>query len=171
MSAAAQLVPQMVVELRKIKHSASLSEETNAFTADLYFDGVKVGTARNHGTGGPNDIDFNDRASQERFSAFIAEQPPVPCEWGDKTPLKMSEDLFIGELVAADLKIKDTIKRENKFQKLAAKHRNAGYVLLVVTFGPEIVYVHTKPEEVEKRVVEINAKHGKGTSGVVRVFK
>ncbi len=46
MSAAAQLAPQMVVTLQKVKHSPSLSEETNAFTADVCFDGVKVAVRR-----------------------------------------------------------------------------------------------------------------------------
>lgn len=171
MSAAAQLAPQMVVTLRKIKHSPSLSEETNAFTAEMYWDGVKVGFTSNHGTGGPNDVAFIDPANRARWNAFIQAQPPVPCEWGDKTPLKMTEDLFIGELVEADLKTKDAIKLEKKFQKLAAKYRDAGYVLLVMTFGPEIIYVSVKPETMEARVAAINAKHSKKIPGVVKVYK
>jgi len=171
MSAAVQLAPQMVVTLRKIKHSPSLSEETNAFTAEVYWDGVKVGFASNHGTGGPNDVDFIDPANRARWNAFIQAQPPVPCEWGDGTPLKMSEDLFIGELVDADLKAKDEAKLEKKFQKLAAKHRDAGYVLLVMAFGPEMIYVPIKPETMDRRVAEMNAKHGKGTPGAVKVYK
>jgi hypothetical protein len=83
----------------------------------------------------------------------------------------MSEDLFIGELVEADLKAKDAAKLEKKFQKLAAKHRDAGYVLLVMTFGMDTIYVPIKPETMDRRVAEMNAKHGKGTSGSVKVYK
>lgn len=170
MSAAAQLTPRkLVVELRKVKYSASLSEETSAFTAELYFDGKKVGYASNHGTGGPNDVDFIDRADGERFAAFIAEQPPVPCEWGDKTPLKMTEDLFIGELVEDFLEAKEKAKAEKRVQKLAAKARLSGCVALVVEFKGFAIETMCKQADVEKRTADINAKYGKGTVGTVRV--
>ena len=42
----------MNIELRKISFNARLSEETNAFVADIYLDGKKVGDARNSGHGG-----------------------------------------------------------------------------------------------------------------------
>jgi len=40
------------IELRKISHNKSLSEETNAYTADVYVDGVLTCHVSNHGTGG-----------------------------------------------------------------------------------------------------------------------
>lgn len=42
----------MKIELKNIKHHAALSEETNAFSASLYIDGKKAGTAENTGKGG-----------------------------------------------------------------------------------------------------------------------
>jgi hypothetical protein len=44
----------MKIELRKVAHSARLSRETAAFSADLYIDGVKRATVENDGHGGPN---------------------------------------------------------------------------------------------------------------------
>lgn len=38
--------------LAKVKHSPSLSEETEAFTAEVQFQGRAIGSARNGGTGG-----------------------------------------------------------------------------------------------------------------------
>lgn len=40
------------IELRKIKHSKSLSEETPAYTADVYVDGKLFCHVSNHGQGG-----------------------------------------------------------------------------------------------------------------------
>lgn len=40
------------ITIAKLKVAASLSEETMAFTADIYFDGKKVGYAKNDGQGG-----------------------------------------------------------------------------------------------------------------------
>lgn len=44
----------MVIELKKIKVSKHLSEETLAFTAEIHVDGVLAAYASNHGTGGCN---------------------------------------------------------------------------------------------------------------------
>lgn len=49
----------MKIELRKVSYSASLSDETNAFTADVWIDGKKQGYAENHGTGGPTNVHPN----------------------------------------------------------------------------------------------------------------
>lgn len=46
-----------VLELRNVKHSRSLSEETPAYTAALYVDGKLFCTIRNHGHGGCDDYD------------------------------------------------------------------------------------------------------------------
>jgi len=39
----------MKVELKNVKFSEHMSEETNAFTADVYVDGKKCGYAKNDG--------------------------------------------------------------------------------------------------------------------------
>lgn len=46
----------MKIELKKIKHSAALSQETNAYSAEIWVDGVKRGTVQNQGFGGPDDV-------------------------------------------------------------------------------------------------------------------
>ena len=118
MNATVQTLPnKMVVELRKVKYSASLSEETAAFTADLYFDGKKVGTASNHGTGGPNDNYFTNPADAKRFAAFIAAEPPEPFEGVPGGLLKMTEDLFIGNLIEDFLEAKEQLKNNRRFEK------------------------------------------------------
>jgi hypothetical protein len=46
----------MKIELRNVKHSAALSEETAHFLAEIWIDGEEAGTARNQGTGGATRI-------------------------------------------------------------------------------------------------------------------
>lgn len=46
----------MKIGLKNIQYSAALSEETNAFTADIYIDGIKAAIASNSGRGGNTDI-------------------------------------------------------------------------------------------------------------------
>jgi hypothetical protein len=42
----------MKIELRKISHNARLSEETSAYTAQVWVDGVHICDVSNHGQGG-----------------------------------------------------------------------------------------------------------------------
>ena len=48
----------MKIELKKIKVYDRMSEETTAFTADVYINGKNVGTAKNDGHGGETDLQF-----------------------------------------------------------------------------------------------------------------
>jgi hypothetical protein len=45
----------MKIELKNVKFSEAMSEETNAFTADLYINGKKSGYCKNTGQGGCTD--------------------------------------------------------------------------------------------------------------------
>lgn len=42
------------IELRKVQHAKSLSEETPAYSAQVWIDGVHVCDVSNHGQGGPD---------------------------------------------------------------------------------------------------------------------
>ncbi len=42
----------MKITLKKLAHSTRLSHETACYSADVYIDGKKAGTAENSGTGG-----------------------------------------------------------------------------------------------------------------------
>ena len=47
----------MKAELRKVKIARHMSEETTAFTADLWVDDKHIGHVKNDGRGGANFID------------------------------------------------------------------------------------------------------------------
>ncbi len=57
------------ITLKSLKHAAYLSEETNAFTATVYFDGKRIGHGRNDGHGGCTDVLPSTPAERERFNA------------------------------------------------------------------------------------------------------
>lgn len=50
------LTKKPVIELKNIKHTAWMSEETHCYQATLYVDGVKWGTVSNQGHGGCDDF-------------------------------------------------------------------------------------------------------------------
>lgn len=158
---------KLVVELRNVKYSASLSQETAAFTATVYFDGKRVGTARNHGTGGPNDIFFDEKKNYEVFREFLAAEPP---EFHEGYKLDMTGDLFIGLLLERHLKEKDQKKYEKGFQALAARARLSGRVALIVSFEGGHVSTACKPEEVESMTADLLKKHAKGAAAKTRVI-
>jgi hypothetical protein len=56
-------------ELRNVKRVRELSDETDCFAAAIYADGRRIGTAENHGQGGPNAYHIADRAEREAFEA------------------------------------------------------------------------------------------------------
>src|SRR4051812_38482510 len=47
----------MNIELRKVQYAAFMSEETNAFEAEVWINGKKEGRAHNQGHGGPTSVD------------------------------------------------------------------------------------------------------------------
>ncbi|RZJ92819.1 MAG: hypothetical protein EOO20_00455 [Chryseobacterium sp.] len=55
----------MKIELKNIHHSVQLSEETEAFTANLYIKGIHAGYAKNNGTGGPTDYYHENEKGRE----------------------------------------------------------------------------------------------------------
>lgn len=57
----------MKVELKKIQHALNMSEETNAFTADLWIDGKKTGGAKNDGRGGETNYWANGKAVDNQW--------------------------------------------------------------------------------------------------------
>ncbi|MFA5419833.1 MAG: hypothetical protein WC341_15375 [Bacteroidales bacterium] len=85
----------MKIELKNVKINSQLSEETACFSATLYIDGKKAGTASNRGCGGSNEIHIFDPKLRDEFNAFCKAQP-LPKGWGD---LPMDADLYISLLL------------------------------------------------------------------------
>lgn len=123
----------MKIELKKIDYSERLSEETNAFSADLYINGKKAGVASNRGHGGPTDYDSYDKTGAaliKQAEEWCLALPPktYPAE-GDVGPFTMEMNLenYIDDLMD------DHIKKlfQKKVQRYFKQH-------LVISDNPEI---------------------------------
>ena len=90
----------MQTELRRISYNASLSQETSAFTADIWVDGKKAGSAENHGTGGCTNI--HPHALQQRLDEHGKTLPQVDIgSMSGGKPRLISQDgeWIIGQLL------------------------------------------------------------------------
>lgn len=65
------------------------SEETPAFTADIEFDGVRVGSVVNDGQGGADRIMFDDQETSDAFDAAASRH------FGDGSPWAAQEDMSL----------------------------------------------------------------------------
>lgn len=122
-------VKPMVIELRKVQEYPRLSEETTAFSADLYIDGVKRGTAENEGKGGSTNYGSFGKSLDEHHenSKFIklAEQycltlPPKKYEGSHgMNPFEVAMNLenYIDSLLDVALASKDQAKFNKKLDK------------------------------------------------------
>lgn len=113
----------MKIELKNIKHSPSLSEETEAFTADLYINGALAGYAKNNGHGGSTDYyQANEkgrdliRNAEEHCLSLPDKQ--YPAAYGmEAYSLKMNLEHFIDDLLSSHLQEKENKKFDNKINK------------------------------------------------------
>jgi hypothetical protein len=80
----------MHITLKNVAYSSALSEETAAFSATIYVDGVRSGSAMNHGTGGPTMI--TPRELDDRLTAYAKTLPPK--KYRDQEYPVTAEDLI-----------------------------------------------------------------------------
>lgn len=113
----------MKIEIKNIKHSAHLSEETEAFTATLYIEGKKAAYVRNDGQGGPTNIvpeNGDGRKLVQQAVSYCRTLPPILDPETDGltgTPLPMDLELFIDTLLFDYLKGKDEKQFQRKIDK------------------------------------------------------
>lgn len=87
----------MQITLKNVKISASLSEETTAFTASLYLNGVARGTVSNRGHGDP--IWFSDRQAEVELEAYAKTLPAFSDPRLGITDLPQSAEMLVGEVL------------------------------------------------------------------------
>ncbi len=86
----------MKITLKRVKFYPRMSEETNAYTADVLIDGTLVGYIKNEGRGGMSFLqpipEHRDlvRQAEERARAL----PPISFEGSDRTYQRHLEDLI-----------------------------------------------------------------------------
>jgi hypothetical protein len=141
----------MKVELRKVKIARHLSEETTAFTADLWVDDKHIGYVKNSGHGGNNQVDhrydgkgLNTRDEVRAFEEWCTKQPPHVSEYGE---LAMSDDLYISLLLEE--------WEENRFVKRLCKKET----LFRLEGDPEKEYRSYKAVYTPLFAEKVRAKH------------
>ncbi len=121
----------MKIELKKIEFYDRLSEETNAFTADIYVNGVKAGYAKNDGQGGNTWCHSYEGKSNLLHEAetYAEALPPIQLEFANKIhPTKMNLEMVVDKLFEEYI-----TKKEN--QKFLKKREKA--CLTNIVFGLE----------------------------------
>jgi len=107
----------MKIELKSIKFSEAMSEETNAFTANLYINGMKVGYCKNTGQGGCTDYNTNKPENRKTIAEAEVYCKTLPkIKWGD-IEFDQSLESVIDTLLEDWLKAKQIKKFEKKMIK------------------------------------------------------
>jgi hypothetical protein len=131
----------MKIELKKIQTFERMSEETNAFVADVYINGKNVGTAKNDGHGGETYLDFiyrdNETNNQLVKDAieYLKTLPPVISDLGG-TPfeLKMDFPFYVDTLLENHLKEKENKKKEKLYTIGFVFGKPDGYSYRYITY-------------------------------------
>lgn len=111
----------MKIELKNVHFSEALSEETNAFTADIYVNGKKAGYARNDGRGGNTDTHhyMEQKVLFNECEDWLTKQPQLNI--GTETdPFMIDCDMesTVDHLFEEWLKVKE----EKRIQNLCKKN-------------------------------------------------
>lgn len=115
----------MKIELKNIQHSEALSEETYAFSASLYINDIKAGTASNRGHGGSTDYDaLNDRGRQliREAEDYCKTLPPEKFKSGEREyTIDSNLENYIDNLLTKHLQQKDLQKFRSQADRAMEK--------------------------------------------------
>lgn len=116
----------MKIELKNIHVSEHLSDETNAFTAGVYIDGIHAGDASNHGTGGPTDYyPFNENGKRliRQAEDYCKKLPSDSFHYaGNEYTIDMSLEHFIDRLLEQHLQQKNLLQFRKKLENAMTQH-------------------------------------------------
>ena len=126
-----------------------MSEETNAFTADVYVDGKKAGYAKNRGHGDPIQVDWTDYEFGRTVEAWAKALPPIESEWG---PVKNDIEIIIGDIVEKDR----YTKHLNRLRNSLLRRYNKGELIYRVKGESPGAYTHWRGATEER----VKARHG-----------
>lgn len=122
----------MEITIKKLKVIKAMSEETLCFTATVYVDGKKAGTAQNRGFGGMTDVYL-----EPNFRHAIGQSFQMPCDCdNDKNCIlcngtgtqSLSLDEYIDYIV-------HEMERKSERDKFVKKLVKNGMNFMIVTHG------------------------------------
>lgn len=119
-----QNIPTTQIELRNIKVAENMSEETTAFTANLYINNKKIAFVRNEGRGGnTNYLPYRSedvgslRQAEEYCKALPSAVYPDTLIAGKPLTVAMNLENYIDDLLYKHLQRKNTEKFHRKIKK------------------------------------------------------
>lgn len=108
----------MKIELKNIKHYPKLSDETNAFTAEIYVDGIKTAQAENGGYGAETIIhEYQGKSKLLSDVRMYCKTLPKEHSIAYDVDFEQTLDYIIDKLVCEDLLKKDKLKIKKSFEK------------------------------------------------------
>jgi hypothetical protein len=106
----------MRIELKNIKFSEAMSEETSAFTANLYINGKKVGYCKNNGQGGCTDYNSNSPENRKIIAKAETYCKKLPKVKSFNMEYNQSLESVIDTLLEDWLKAKETKTFERRMK-------------------------------------------------------
>lgn len=109
----------MNIELKKIRYYPAISEETNAFVADLYIDSSYIGEAANDGKGGATYVMHNKPAVIKAAVGYFQSLPMklIKNEQFGDIPIQPSLENEIDELVDKEINAREAAKFNKRMLK------------------------------------------------------
>lgn len=153
----------MKIELRRINHNAKLSEETNAYTAEVWIDGERAFDARNQGQGGCDLYRQLGRWTEDEVNAWLKANRPIRPFQG----LTLEHDLEaeVGDLLAYELEFRRlkrlartnliTIERGQIFQYPLRKRPLDLVTRAVIATNPQAVIINGGGDDVIRQALAI----------------
>lgn len=120
----------MNIEIRNLKIAASLSQETTAYTADIYVDGVKTFAASNHGHGACDNFHRfpTAKVSEPEVNAWLADNVapsgPYEADLAKRAAYDIGHlcdlEMFVGRQLGKAEAEKETARIRRRYVKLLA---------------------------------------------------
>jgi len=148
----------MKIELKNIHHSLQLSEETEAFTANIYINGTHAGYAKNSGHGGPTDYYHDNEKGRELIREAEAYCKTLPDkqypkdEYMEAFSVPMNLENYIDELLNNYVEKKEQAsfaKKMNKAMERGIVFGIAGKSFTTLAFTSPFVNVLSHPSAID----------------------
>lgn len=116
-----------LITLKSVKIFDSLSEETTAFSAKIYWKGKLAGDCSNRGYGGCNDFYIKDQKTLSEMESYATS---LPSSFLDGHEIKSNLDLVISYLIEDIEKEKARKKIDKWVMKQKEKVKNSGFLII-----------------------------------------
>ncbi|WP_294131775.1 hypothetical protein [Sphingobium sp.] len=153
----------MKIELRRINHNPKLSEETNAYSAEVWIDGERAFDARNQGQGGCDHYRQIGQWTEAEVNAWLKSNRPILPFQG--LTLEHDLEVEVGDLLAHELEHRRlkrlmrtnlvTIERGQIFQYPLRKRPLDLVASAVTTTNSHIVIVNGGDDNVIRQALVI----------------